>query len=59
MKVLVAEDDPISRRMLEGILVKWGYEVTVASDGTKALEIFREYRPSLAILSVAVETSFA
>ena len=50
MKVLIAEDDPISRRMLEGMLVKWGYEVTAASDGVKALDLFREDRPPLAIL---------
>ena len=50
MKILIAEDDPISRRMLEGMLVKWGYEVTAAGDGVKALEVFRENRPPLAIL---------
>ena len=27
MIVLIAEDDSISRRMLEAFLVKWGYEV--------------------------------
>ena len=51
MRVLIAEDDPISRRRLEGMLVKWGYEVTVARDGFKALQIFQETPPpSLAIL---------
>jgi DNA-binding response OmpR family regulator len=51
MKVLIAEDDPISRRRLEGMLVKWGYEVTAAGDGIKALQVFRENPPpSLAIL---------
>ena len=33
MKILIAEDDPISRRILEANLLKWGYEAMVASDG--------------------------
>jgi two-component system, cell cycle response regulator len=41
MKILVVEDDPISRRILEATLLKWGYEVQVAVDGLEALEIIR------------------
>jgi phosphoserine phosphatase RsbU/P len=36
MKVLIAEDDPVSRRMLEAMLTKWGYQVVVAGDGLAA-----------------------
>ncbi len=36
MKVLIAEDDPVSRRMLEAALQKWGFEVVVAADGQEA-----------------------
>ncbi|MBK9169837.1 MAG: diguanylate cyclase [Bryobacterales bacterium] len=36
MRILIAEDDPISRRLLETILGKWGYEVVVAHDGDQA-----------------------
>ena len=51
MKVLIAEDDPISRRRLERILVAWGYGVTAAGDGIRALQVFREQDPPpLAIL---------
>src|SRR5437773_2205743 len=32
MKVLVADDDPVSRRLLQSYLQKWGYEVVVAGD---------------------------
>jgi two-component system, cell cycle response regulator len=50
-KVLIAEDDPISRRVLEAFLVKWGYEVIVATNGTDALEILeRRDAPRLAVL---------
>jgi DNA-binding response OmpR family regulator len=36
MRILVAEDDPISRRMLEALLTKAGYEVVVTCDGESA-----------------------
>ncbi len=50
-KVLVAEDGAVSRRMLEVLLLKWGYEIVAASDGTRALEILEaEHAPRLAIL---------
>ena len=51
MRVLIAEDDAVSRHLLEATLHKWGYEVVVASDGLQALEILRQTdAPSLAIL---------
>lgn len=50
-KVLIAEDDPISRRMLEAFLAKWGYEVAVAADGNEALAVLeRPNAPQLAVL---------
>jgi two-component system cell cycle response regulator len=42
MKILIAEDDPISRRVLEANLLEWGYEVIVASDGGEAWEIIQQ-----------------
>jgi two-component system, cell cycle response regulator len=42
MKILIVEDDPISRRILEANLLEWGYEVMVASDGAEALEIIQQ-----------------
>ena len=41
MRVLVAEDDPVSARLLEASLVKWGYEVVLTRDGLDALEKLR------------------
>jgi two-component system, cell cycle response regulator len=50
-RILIAEDDPVSRRMLEAFLVKWGYQVTIAVDGLDALRILDEDdAPPLAIL---------
>jgi two-component system cell cycle response regulator len=51
MRILIAEDDPTSRRLLEATLVKWGYEVIVCSDGREAWEVLRqEGAPRFAIL---------
>lgn len=51
MKILIADDDAVSRRLLEATLTRWGYEVVVAQDGSRAWEILqREDAPRLAIL---------
>ena len=42
MRVLIADDDPISRRLLEHTLQLWGYEVTTARDGAEAWRLFEE-----------------
>jgi DNA-binding response OmpR family regulator len=36
MKVLLAEDDAVSRRLMETHLDKWGFKVIVARDGAEA-----------------------
>ena len=36
MRVLIAEDDPVSRRALEATLARWGYDVEVTVDGAAA-----------------------
>jgi len=51
MRILIAEDDPVSRRLLQAMLVKWGYDVQVTCDGAEALQAFQaEDAPRLAIL---------
>jgi two-component system NtrC family sensor kinase len=42
MRVLIAEDDPVSRRLLESYLQKWGYSVTAATNGAEAWRHFQE-----------------
>jgi DNA-binding response OmpR family regulator len=36
MKVLIAEDDAVSRLLLENVLRDWGYDVVATADGTEA-----------------------
>jgi len=51
MRILIAEDDATSRLVLQGILLREGYQIIVAEDGKTALEILEGKRaPRLAIL---------
>src|SRR6267154_2251276 len=51
MKVLVADDAPVSRRLLEVALAHEGYEVVLATDGAETLRILdQENCPRLVIL---------
>lgn len=50
-RVLVADDNPISRRIIAEKIRKWGFEAVLATDSTEAWRILQERgAPSLAIL---------
>src|SRR5690242_12577264 len=38
-RILVADDDPLSLRVLQKALERWGHEVAPAKDGTEAWQI--------------------
>ncbi|MEK6260976.1 MAG: response regulator [Planctomycetota bacterium] len=42
MKILIAEDEPVSRRLLQSYLQKWGHEVVLANDGGEAWRLFEQ-----------------
>ena len=50
MRVLIAEDDLISSRILEKNLLEWGYEVVLARRGEKAWQALQDQALRLAIL---------
>jgi two-component system, cell cycle response regulator len=51
MKVLIADDEAVSRKLLENTLRRWDYVVVTAKDGLEALRILQEPdAPKLAIL---------
>ena len=55
MKILIAGDDAMARRLLEGVLLEWGYEVLVTGDGLEAARILTsEDPPPVAILDWAM-----
>jgi sigma-B regulation protein RsbU (phosphoserine phosphatase) len=46
LKILLAEDSGLIRKILEKSLTNWGYEVVLAEDGAQAWEILgREDAP--------------
>jgi two-component system cell cycle response regulator len=51
MRILIADDDPVARRVLEGALVRLGHEVIAVADGDQALAaLLAPNGPRLAIL---------
>ena len=52
ISVLVVEDDPNIRELLQLYLEKDGYNVTLAADGGQGLEAFRAKQPDLVLLDV-------
>lgn len=51
-RVLIVEDEPNIVVSLEFLLGRAGYEVAVAGDGHRALELAGEFRPHLVLLDV-------
>jgi diguanylate cyclase (GGDEF)-like protein len=50
-RILIADDDPVSRRLLQATLTKWGHESVVCVDGTQALSALQKNdAPKIAIL---------
>jgi diguanylate cyclase (GGDEF)-like protein len=47
LRALIVDDDRISRTMLARTVEKWGYEVSMADDGTQAWEQLRQDPPDI------------
>jgi len=51
MRILIADDDPAYRHLLEDTLSRWGYEVVVSRDGNEAWQALQaDGAPQLAIV---------
>jgi CheY-like chemotaxis protein len=51
MRILIAEDEPVSRRLLQKSLEGWGYETELCSDGLQAWETLQQAdAPTIAVL---------
>jgi signal transduction histidine kinase/ActR/RegA family two-component response regulator len=52
LEILLAEDNPVNRRIAETLLRKMGHQVTVAPNGKEAVERCRERRFDLILMDV-------
>jgi PAS domain S-box-containing protein len=52
LKVLIVEDNPMNRRYLENLLLKWGLSYTSAEDGQIALNILENKRFDLILMDI-------
>src|SRR5438309_3248536 len=51
MRILVAEDDPVSAHLLRRKLKQWGFDVLLVTDGKQAIdELSKPDGPRLAVL---------
>ncbi|WP_264817777.1 sigma-54-dependent transcriptional regulator, partial [Acidomonas methanolica] len=56
-EILIVDDEPDIRLLVEGILADEGYETRAAATSDQALAAFRERRPSLVILDIWLQGS--
>ena len=51
MRILIADDDPKERTLLDSLLTKWGHETWVVSKGNDALQLLKQVNaPCMALL---------
>ena len=51
-KILVIDDEPSIRDLLDTLLRRKGYDVVLAESGQKGLELFRRERPDVLVLDL-------
>ena len=51
-KILVIDDEPGIRELLDTLLRRKGYDVVLAESGQKGLELFRRERPEVIVLDL-------
>ena len=51
-KILIVDDDPSTVKLIEGLLVKNGYETISAADGLDALVRIKTENPDLVVLDI-------
>ena len=53
-KVLIVDDEPAIREVLELILQEWGYDVRLAANGSEAKDLVESYDPEIVISDVVM-----
>jgi len=53
-KIVVIEDDPVIQKLITQTLLREGYEVVTASDGSAGLRTVKETNPNLVVLDISM-----
>jgi signal transduction histidine kinase len=53
-RILYVEDDPISARLVQRILVAEGFDVVEAADGITAIEVAQDTKPDLILMDINI-----
>ena len=51
-KIMIVDDDPAIRKYLETLFTDNGYEICVAIDGKKAVDVYKDENPDLITLDL-------
>src|ERR1700724_285928 len=51
-RILVAEDDLATGRAWSELIASWGFKVTIAEDGRRALDLVESYDPHILLLDL-------
>jgi DNA-binding NtrC family response regulator len=54
-KILVIDDEPGIRNLLDTLLRRKGYDVVLAENGRKGLELFRREHPDVVVLDLKMQ----
>jgi len=51
-QIVIADDDPVTLRLLARIITLAGYETATARNGQEALEMIRQHQPTLVLIDI-------
>ncbi len=52
MRIMVVEDNEMNRKVLQGLLSKYGHEVLLAANGFEAIELCEKEKPQLVFMDI-------
>ena len=54
-EVLIVDDNPVLRTLLDTIFTRSGFAVRVAADGNEAIEVYRQHRRTIDVVLMDVQ----
>jgi len=55
MRILVAEDNEMNRKVIDGLLTQQGHTLFMAANGLEALDLCREHHPDLILMDIQMD----